>query len=494
MSSNEPKNPVTTVAILAAHEPDLDPRIDWIAGFTPGNVKSVVFGMFDVRRERKQQEIRRSRYQILRFHRGRSHKKESVQWLFGLIKSRNKTDYYKMMFLFTFGAALECPAMLLWVPVVVIRRSVHFFEDKALQWMFYPADPKKYSVLRSVYLGIRRPFRAVLHQLWLIRQKYQFRPNRLLIVMDVAQYFFSTTKVLVEAVVASPEKFDVIHANDLETLFAGVELKRRLGKKLVFDAHEFWPHSDVAARWWEIRFWEIVERNLVQEVDRAFTVSEQLAEIMGDRYGKKFGSLPNSEPYDGYSQRALSTELRSGTNFVFQGGFAERRGIEFLLKAWAKADLKDCKLILRGPDSDAKAICVKIAKKLGVFDKSVVFAASVDETELLKSLKGCDVGIIPYEPYGINYRYCCPNKLSQYMKCGLAVLHNNLPYVNQIVTDARAGWQYDSRNMVATVKLLRSIAGDREMTAKYGANGEQYFNQRYNWQAVSNELYGSYQL
>ena len=34
---------------------------------------------------------------------------------------------------------------------------------------------------------------------------------------------------------------DVVHCHDLDTLYAGVQLKRRLGCRLVYDAHEDYP-------------------------------------------------------------------------------------------------------------------------------------------------------------------------------------------------------------------------------------------------------------
>jgi glycosyltransferase involved in cell wall biosynthesis len=483
--------PGNRVAILAAHEPDLDPRIDWIAGFAPDSVSPIVFGIFDARRSRPQIEVRRNRYTVKRVHKERSTRRESIIWLMELIRSRGFFDFLKLLVLLAFGMAVECPMMLLWVPVVLVRRTYKFLERRLIGWMLESKDTK-YAAFRRAYIPTRKRLRSVLEFLFDLRQKYQFRPNRLMILAEVAQYFYATTNALKTSVRADGGAFSVIHANDLETLFASVELKGELQAKLIYDAHEFWPHSDVAARWWEVLFWETVERNLVQDVDLAFTVSAQLAEIMGRRYSVKFETLPNSEPYDSAALQNVESNALPLT-FVFQGGFAAKRGIDLLLRAWAEANLSDSKLILRGPDSETKDRCIELAHSLGL-SETVTFAPSVEEGELLSSLRGCAVGIIPYEPYGLNYKFCCPNKLSQYMKCGLAVLHNKLPYIEQVVHRAKAGWQYDSSDIGETAKQLREIARNRAQIAEFGRNARHYFDNSYNWQVVSRQLYEGYRL
>jgi glycosyltransferase involved in cell wall biosynthesis len=72
-------------------------------------------------------------------------------------------------------------------------------------------------------------------------------------------------------------KFDVVHCHDLDTLWAGVWLKKKLGIKLIYDAHEIFGYmiaSDmpkfivgVALR---------MEKRLVKKVDHVITVNEPL--------------------------------------------------------------------------------------------------------------------------------------------------------------------------------------------------------------------------
>lgn len=460
------------VAILTGSEPDLDPRIDWVASFAPASFERFVFGFFNSRRVRLATELRNGAYQIFRFRRIRKWRVLSLIWLFAFIRQRSMVSALGMAFVLLAGLAYEIPIMMLWLPIALLRKAI-----RRIGHSFSP-DSDWLNLIHSIDLFLGR-----------VRNLPILRPHRLLVFTDVVQDFFGTTQGLVEGVSANLQHFDTVQASDLETLFAGITLKMKFDARLIYDAHEFWPHADVEARKWEIFFWEIVENELLKSVDAAFTVSDPLAETMSARYKKKFGAVPNCEPL---SSLDLDSWHTGTLKFVFQGGFAEKRGVDFLLRAWKLANLKNAQLILRGPDSESKSQSIAMAKSLGLLSDSVVFADSVEETELLSVLQGCSVGIVPYEPFGLNYRYCCPNKLSQYMKSGLAVLHNDLPYVDSIVSKAGCGWRYDGTNIDLAAEKLRAIAQNTQEIKVKGARARSYFESVFNWQSVSEPMYLSY--
>lgn len=486
------------VFVLAAHEPDLDPRIEWIAKFAPAQYEMRVVGFADSRRSRASLERRASNYTISRLSRERQSRRVSISWVMNQGANGNRFVYSQLLGLVLFGVLKECPAVLLWAPVALVRRLFRILE-KVLLALWDSLDDStriKWKFLESSWFDLRRRLRSVFEMLFLLRQRWQFRPNRLFIFLDAAQYFYGTTKSLVSWV-DQREVVDgqsVVHANDLETLFAGVDLKRRYSCRLIYDAHEFWPHSDVSASWWETKFWEIVEKKLSSYVDHAFTVSNPLAKLMTVSYGTQFDSVPNAEPLGtGQLSKALtSDQVSEPIKFVFQGGFAEKRGLEQLIRAWSLLRNADAKLVLRGPDSEIKDGCIRIAKESGQFGERVIFAPPVEETELVDSLKGFDVGIIPYEPYGLNYTYCCPNKLSQYMKAGLAVLHNDLPYVTSVVEEAKCGWKYDGKSAREIARVIDLLIQDRAGIARAKVNANSFFRSHFNWQKVSVNLYESY--
>jgi glycosyltransferase involved in cell wall biosynthesis len=70
-------------------------------------------------------------------------------------------------------------------------------------------------------------------------------------------------------------KFDVVHCHDLDTLWAGVKLKKKLGIKLIYDAHEIFGYMiavDQPKFIVDAAF--LMEKRLLKKVDHIITVNE----------------------------------------------------------------------------------------------------------------------------------------------------------------------------------------------------------------------------
>ncbi len=488
------------VAVLVAQEPDTDPRIDWTASLAPTSIEVTVFGIFDRRRSRQAHETRlaaspdRREYEILRARRGKLDPRGGLLFLHRFVHHYDRIAAFRLAMLFLLGFCLFEPIQLLWPLLAASVRLFRIFERATFLPLFRLFSRSISSEVRpNWYLRLRKILRWPLHRAFLARQK----ESQVQKVALCGSFFEETARVLVascEADVIANGPFQVFHANDFETLMGALDLKRKYGGKIIYDAHEYWPYADIGASWWEREIWFVIEKTLLRGLDHAFTVTTPLAERMTKDYEFPFASLPNSEPREFTEKPAgvAAASKRSKKTFVFIGGFAKGRGLEFLIRAWKLAAIDDAELILRGPESHVKQHCIQIAKDLGVLDSSVIFAPAVEESVMLESLQNCDVGIIPYEPHGPNHTFCCPNKLSQYMKSGLAILHNDLVFVRQVVDHAQAGWQYDGSNLDAAAQTFRSIANEPAEIECRGANAKRYFESTYNWQLASQELYEHY--
>jgi glycosyltransferase involved in cell wall biosynthesis len=178
--------------------------------------------------------------------------------------------------------------------------------------------------------------------------------------------------------------------------------------------------------------------------------------------------------------------------FLFQGRFSPGRGIEELIRAWAKVDGTRAALFLRGPDNMWRRSAMKLAAELGLLDSSVYFLDAVTEDRLIGAAAEADVGIIPYRPLIINDRLCCPNKLSQYLHAGLMVVANNLPFVKSVIADARAGLSYDSAKLESLIEVVDRIVADGELRRRSQENALRYARERFNWQVEGEKLYTLY--
>ncbi len=307
------------------------------------------------------------------------------------------------------------------------------------------------------------------------------------------KYLLDVTRSLVMPVL-SLRGLQFVVAADLPALPAALILKAVLGTKVLYDAHEYWAENDGRAEPFEIAFWQGVERRLAPHADLRQVVSPGLAELLGDETGCHFDAVPNCTPKRAFPLRSDSPQASpaqprtSKVRFLFQGLLTPGRGLEDLLHVW-KTVPDNAQLCLRGPDGDFKNSLVRKASDLGLSRDAVVFLPPVGEDELVSEARGFDVGLIPYPPSNTNNANCCPNKMSQYMAAGLALLANDTNYVRQIVMAAECGVVVDfgrADRLIAAIQFLASHDAERTAMAE---SAERYFLAVFNWESVSHVMY-----
>jgi glycosyltransferase involved in cell wall biosynthesis len=243
-------------------------------------------------------------------------------------------------------------------------------------------------------------------------------------------------------------------------------------------------------------FFRFYERSLIRQCDAVVTVNPLLARAMAQEYGlERVLSVPNAEPWRGEvaPRRGEVSALAGGrVKFLFQGAFAAERGIEELIRAWARVDGSRAALFLRGPANPLRDSCEKLARELGLLGRCVYVLEPVTEEELVAASMEADVGVIPYKPGILNYKYCCPNKLSQYLQAGLMILCNELPYVKQVLAESGAGFAFDTRDEATVVEAVRRATDDPGLRERCGRGGRDYARRIFNWQQFYPVLESAY--
>jgi glycosyltransferase involved in cell wall biosynthesis len=94
--------------------------------------------------------------------------------------------------------------------------------------------------------------------------------------------------------------------------------------------------------------------------------------------------------------------------------------------------------------------------------------------ELFKWLAGADVGAILYEDFGLNQHYCSPNKLYEYIGCGIPILTTDIPTLTNYSETLDCGFiiekptEYSIANVVAgiSVEQLNKASDNCKIIAK----------------------------
>jgi len=461
------------VLMVCSHEPTMDPRIRWEAEYAANKFDVTVLGF--TRDEIK--DVERScedvdGYRIIRMSRQR------VSMACYLVRFTEATPLWLRPLLGLIALILATLLVVLEIGGRLARLALHGLRRLASSRFGSPA------------------LVAQIHRLREVRGKLMARIFYIVAIIQVQ--FAPAAAQFIREIEGMPIKPDVIHCNDLDTLLVGVIAKKRYGCRVVYDAHEFYPVSDPDGRWIDITVFKFIERVLIRQTDASLTVNPMLAELMADCYGlEKVHSLPNAEPWIAPSERAPFASdmqrLAAGrVKFLFQGRFSPGRGIDELIEGWAGTDPEKCALFLRGPDNIWRQRAQEMAAALGILDRNLYFLPAVTEDELVAAAAEADVGVIPYRPKIINDKYACPNKMSQYLHAGVAVLANDLPYVRSVIEEAAAGEFYSSFDVSTLAAAVNKLLSDPDAISRHRLNGQAYAKETFNWQKLSGVLYEQY--
>lgn len=206
-------------------------------------------------------------------------------------------------------------------------------------------------------------------------------------------------KKCVEA--ALKKKFDIIHCHDWITINAGIEIKRRTGKPLVFTVHS--TEYDRTANIYPLNNIIEVEKRGIQEADLVITVSKQMKQQLIERYGadeKKIKVIYNginASKYFGLTQKERKNIV------LFLGRLTDQKGPYFFLHTAKKVLEKrnDVTFVVAG-QGDKLAELIKLSIDLEIGDH-VLFTGYLSEEEINYAYAMANVYVMPSvaEPYGI---------------------------------------------------------------------------------------------
>ena len=248
--------------------------------------------------------------------------------------------------------------------------------------------------------------------------------------------------------VSSAEPADAYHAHDLHTLPAAALAARRDGARLVYDTHELYPEISTLSKR-ESRIWRVVERVLIGRADHVITVCESIADELTARYRiVKPTILLNCPPRPPQTPDRDTSPLRerialpdrSVPIVLYQGGFTVNRGLPQLVRAGGL--LERGVLVLMGwgqLEDDLRRIISEHH-----LEERVLVTPAVPPSDVLDFSAGADIGVIPYEPVGLNNTYSTPNKLLRLHRSRIA--RRGQPAARAVPVRGRAGTRIDIRD------------------------------------------------
>lgn len=247
-------------------------------------------------------------------------------------------------------------------------------------------------------------------------QKYKFSGKYGTNLMEeVARY------AMVGGTIAAQHKgeFDVIHAHDWLTYYAGIAAKQITGKPLVIHVHatSFDRSSDQNI---DTRVYEIEKRGM-EAADRVITVSDLTRNIVITKYGidpAKVVTVHNAVDFSGKVDLKVERGVKDKV-VTFLGRITFQKGPEYFIEAAAKVlkRAKNVRFVMAG-SGDLMRKSIRYVAKLGISDR-FHFTGFLRGADVQKMFTLSDVYVMPSvsEPFGISpleaMRYNVPSVISK---------------------------------------------------------------------------------
>lgn len=213
------------------------------------------------------------------------------------------------------------------------------------------------------------------------------------------------------------QKADIINAIDLDTIVPAWLVARLKGKKVVYDAHEWFPYCpEIIERPKVHKFWLQIENIFVPKMDKVYTVSQSIAQELSQAYHQEVGLVRNMPV------KRIAQSNKTASYILYQGALNIGRGIEELIEAMPFIEMP---LYIAGQGDIEKELKQKVIN-LNLQDK-VKFLGQLTPDELWTYTQNAFIGVNLLQNLGLNYYYSLANKFFDYVQADVPQISMDFP-------------------------------------------------------------------
>ena len=266
-------------------------------------------------------------------------------------------------------------------------------------------------------------------------------------------------------------KYNLLVANDLDTLLPNYLFSKIRKIPLVYDSHEYFTGvPEIQKRPFVKWVWTTIERSVFPHLRNVLTVSDSIAEKYAGQYGIKPVTIRNcSDPSEGiknFTHEEMGID-RGNLIVVLQGtGINADRGGEELIEAIGLTD--GVTLLIIGSGDLLPLLKVKVSA-LNISDK-VKFIPTLPWNEMMRYTKSADAGLSLDRDTNLNYSFSLPNKLFDYISAGIPVIAGNLQEVRKIIEENECGIIIPDISPTEISKAIIRLRDDRLLLNKLKQN------------------------
>lgn len=186
-----------------------------------------------------------------------------------------------------------------------------------------------------------------------------------------------------------------------------------------------------------------LESLLIRFADAVCVVNRSIADWYAAAYRLKMVWVVKNVPYrdeceparNGLLRKSIGLEPHDAQLFLYQGGLVPGRGLELLIEAFSQVSLHK-HLVFMGFGEFEERIR-DVARKRS----NIHFMPAVRPEEVKNYTVDADVGLSLTENVSLNNYLCLPNKLFEYVACGVPPVVSEFPELGRFVDEFDCGWK-----------------------------------------------------
>ena len=263
---------------------------------------------------------------------------------------------------------------------------------------------------------------------------------------------------------------NLLLSNDLDTALPNFFISKLKGIKMIYDSHEYFTETpELVNRPRVQKVWKCIEGFVVPRLPEMITVCDSIANLFQQKYGLKCNVIRNIPPRAALPPKGDKESLGLPVDkhlLVLQGsGINIQRGAEELVEAMRYLD--DCFLMVIG-GGDVLPVLKQMVDDWHLKER-VRFLPRMSYGKMMAYTQLAELGFVLDKDTNLNYRYCLPNKLFDFIQAGVPIVASHLVEIEKIIKKYDIGLfipDHDPQSIAATIREGLSDAESRERWSK----------------------------
>lgn len=275
-------------------------------------------------------------------------------------------------------------------------------------------------------------------------------------ISNLIKYIKTVRKWLIE----NKDKYDAVHAFDLDAGLATLQAYKRTSKPYVYHIADFYVDSRGGIPTIIQNYVKNLEFKVINNAETTIICTEQREEQIEGSNPKNLVVVHNTPGIKAVAD--IEKNINQPIKLTYIGGLSENRFIKELIEI-VKNDSRFLLTIAgAGP---LKNYAEDAAQKYA----NVNFLGQVLYKDAIEEYKKCDVIFAVYNPTIKNHKYSAPNKFYEALMLGKAIIVSKNTGVDKLVEKENIGitCEYEKKSIKNALELLY---GDRDRLQEYKNN------------------------